>query len=151
MRTTKIRTFVASLLVLGAISPLLAAPADQVRIRVASYKALGAAFKAVNDAVRAGDARSPQFQNAVTRIQASARQQYTLFPRGSGPQPGVKTSARAEIWSQAPRFRAAQDAFARQANAFSRAAGTGNVDLIRTEARKLGATCKGCHDSYRDE
>lgn len=129
--------------------PLLANPAGDVRSRIAGYRDLGAAFKAVNDGLRGGNAQPAQIQQQARRIVAASQAQYRWFPAGSGAQAGVKTAAKPEIWAQAPRFRAAQDAFAAQAAQFQRAAAGGNVDAIRSEARKLGGTCKGCHDTFR--
>jgi cytochrome c556 len=134
-----------------AAAPLIAAPADQVRLRVSTYRSLGAAFKTVTDALRSGQLQTPQVRQAAARIGDVARRQYGLFPAGSGPRPGVKTAARPEIWSRAREFRAAQDAFARQANVFQRAVNGGNADAIRSEARKLGGACKSCHDNFRVE
>lgn len=131
--------------------PVLAAPADQIRTRVAGYKQLGAAYKAVNDALRRGEPQPAVLQKSAAAIAASARSQYKWFPAGSGPQKGVRTDARREIWTNAKGFRAAQDAFARQAIAFQKIAGTGEVARIKVEARKLGATCKSCHDQFRVE
>lgn len=142
------RTAIAAVAVAALAAPLLAAPADTVRSRIAAYKDLGGAFKTVNDNLR-GTPNVAAIQQAVGRINGAARGQYAWFPRGTGPQAGVKTGAKAEIWTQARQFRAAQDAFAAQAGALQRAATSGNVDAIRAEARKLGGTCKGCHDTFR--
>jgi cytochrome c556 len=71
------------------------------------------------------------------------------FPAGSGPQPGVKTAAKPEIWTKPADFRRAQDAFIAQAAAFQNTANGGDVDAIRAGVRSLGATCKGCHDQFR--
>lgn len=141
----------AALLLAAAGAPLLAAPADQVRVRVAGYKQLGASFKAVNDGLRSPSPPMPQMQAAARRIRAVASQQYGWFPSGSGPRPGVKTAAKAEIWAQGARFRQLQDGFAAQANAFQRAADGGNAGAIRIAARSLGASCKACHDQFRAE
>lgn len=81
-----------------ALSPLGAAPADQVRTRVNAYRALGAAYKTVNDAVRSGQLQAPQVRQAAAQIGNAAKQQYSLYPAGSGPRPGVKTAAKPEIW-----------------------------------------------------
>jgi cytochrome c556 len=134
-----------------AVTPLMAAPADQVRARVGTYRALGAAFKAINDAVRSGQLQTPQVRQAAARIGHVARQQYALFPAGSGLRRGVKTAAKPEIWSRGRDFRAAQDAFARQAAVLQRAVAGGDAGAIRLEARKLGGTCKSCHDRFRVE
>lgn len=144
------RAALGAIAVAALAAPLLAAPADTVRTRIAGYKELGGAFKAVTDGLR-GDANVPAIQQAAQRINASARAQYAWFPRGTGPQRGIKTGAKPEIWSQPAQFRAAQDAFARQAATLQRVAAGGNVDAIRAEARKLGGTCKGCHDNFRNQ
>lgn len=137
--------------VIAVGGPVIAGPADQVHVRVAGLRALGNAFKAVNDGLRGGGPVQPQqMQLYAGQILKAAHDQYGWFPAGSGPQPGVKTAAKAEIWTRAQEFRAAQDAFARQANAFSRAAASGDSTAIRTEGRKLGAACKSCHDTFRE-
>jgi cytochrome c556 len=142
-------TVLASLGAFAIATPLLATPADQVKSRIASYRELGAAFKNVNDALRGPTPPVMILQISSRTIQNMARAQYTLFPAGTGAEAGVKTKAKPEIWSQAARFRAAQDAFAAQAGAFDRAVRSGNMDAVRAETRKLGGTCKGCHDQFR--
>ncbi|MBW8753703.1 MAG: cytochrome c [Sphingomonadales bacterium] len=139
----------ASLALAGIAAPLLAAPADQVKTRVAGLRELGAAFKAVNDGLRSPTPQTILIQMSARQIRNAAQQQYNWFPVGSGPQPGVKTAAKAEIWSQPARFRQLQDGFAAQAAAFQTAAGSGNVDAIRAAARSLGGSCKACHDEFR--
>jgi cytochrome c556 len=88
-------------------------------------------------------------QMAARQIRNASNAMRNWFPAGSGPQPGVKTAAKPEIWTQAAAFRQKQDAFAAQAVAFQNAANSGNVDAIRAASRSLGATCKGCHDQFR--
>jgi len=134
---------------LAAATPLLAAPVDTIRTRIAGYRELGAAFKAVNDGLRSGDPQPAALQAAAQKIRSVSQQQYRWFPAGSGAAPGVRSKARSEIWTQGARFKAAQDAFAAQAIVFERASRTGNVEAIGAEARKLGGTCKGCHDNFR--
>ncbi len=134
-----------------AVTPLVAAPADQVRTRINTYRALGAAFKTVNDALRSGQVQTPRVRQAAAQIGNVSRLQYSLFPAGSGPRPGIKTAAKPEVWSRGRDFRAAQDAFARQAATFQQAVAGGDAGAIRLEARKLGGTCKSCHDSFRVE
>lgn len=144
-----LRPIVVASLFIGSFAALAAVPADQIRSRVAGYRALGAAFKSASDAIRSGDFRSAQFQQSASQIAAAARNQYQWFPVGSGPQSRVKTAAKSDIWSNKNEFRSAQDAFARQAIAFERAVRAGGDAEIRAEARKLGAQCKSCHDKFR--
>jgi len=141
--------WIVPILLMTAAAAIAATPADTIRSRIANYRALGAAFKTTNDTVRAGGFRSPALRQAAARISAAARNQYAWYPAGSGPQSRVRTAAKAEIWTRAHEFRAAQDAFARQATAFERIVASGNEAAIRAGARQLGASCKGCHDSFR--
>ncbi len=137
-------------LVLGIVAaPLLAAPADTVRTRIAGLRELGAAFKNVNDGLRGGQAQTIMIQQSAREIRNAAQAQYQWFPAGTGANPAWKTAAKPEIWAQAARFRAAQDNFRAQADAFQRAAMSGNATAIRASARTLGASCKGCHEQFR--
>jgi cytochrome c556 len=130
-------------------APLLAAPADLVKARVAGYKQMGAAFKAVTDGIRSGSQTPTILRQSSATIVLAARNQYRWFPVASRPQAGLKTHAKSEIWSDPKGFRARQDAFARQAVVFQKVAAGGDAALIKSEARKLGAACKACHDQYR--
>jgi len=126
----------------------IAAPTNIVGTRIAGFRELGAAFKAVNDGLR-GEPQTILIQQSARQIRNAASQMPGWFPQGSGPRPGVKTASKAEIWTQQPKFKAAQDAFIAQAARFQQVANSGNAAAMRVEARKLGATCKGCHDSFR--
>lgn len=140
--------FAAGALAAG-VPALQAAPSDIVKARINGFRELGAAFKAVNDGSRGSELQTVLIQQSARQIRNAARDQYRWFPQGSGPQPGVKTAAKPEIWSQAPQFRALQDAFARQADVFFQTANSGSPAAVRAEARKLGGACKSCHDSFR--
>ena len=140
----------AGVIALGALAAaLIAAPADTIRARIASYRELGAAFKAVNDGLRGSEIQTVLIGQYARQIRNASRAQYTLFPAGTGPQPGIKTNAKAEIWKKPAEFRAAQDAFVRAADSFQAAVNKGNPAAIKSEARKLGASCKSCHDAFR--
>lgn len=128
-------------------APVWAGAPDQVRVRAAGFRQLGAAFKAVNDGLRAGDLA--KVRQASGQIGGAARALPGWFPRGSGPQPGVKTLAKPEVWTRAGDFRAASDNFSRAVQSFQRVAAGGDLAAIRGEARRLGATCKACHDTFK--
>jgi cytochrome c556 len=146
------RSRILAALSLGLIgAPLLAAPADVVRARIAGLRELGAAFKNANDALRGGEPQTIMIRQSAREIVSAARAQYQWFPAGTGPNPAWKTAARPDIWTQTARFRAAQDNFARAADAFQRAAMGGNADAMRSSARTLGATCKACHDQFKNQ
>lgn len=142
------RAILGLALVAALAAPLLASPADTVKSRISAYRELGTAFKGVNDGLR-GEPQTVILQQYARQIRNFAKMQYTLFPADSGPQPGVKTLALPAIWAKPAQFKAAQDAFTNQAAAFQKAVSGGNAAAIRAEARKLGGSCKGCHDQFR--
>jgi cytochrome c556 len=130
--------------------PVVAAVSDTVRTRIAGYRELGAAFKGANDGLR-GEPQIVLLQQSARQIGNAAKQQYAWFPLGSGAQVGVTTAAKATIWTDPKGFKAVQDSFARQAEVFKKSVSSGNAATIRAEARKLGGTCKACHDKYRNK
>ncbi|MCX7863549.1 MAG: cytochrome c [Novosphingobium sp.] len=137
-----------------ATSGLLALPAgaasiDAVRSRIDGYRELGAAFKGVNDALRGREVQTVILSQYARQIRNHARNQYAWFPPGSDASTGIKTLVKPEIWTRPAQFRAAQDAFARSAEAFQRTVQGGDARAIRNAARALGATCKACHDAFR--
>lgn len=146
--TARWRFCALALAAAAVATPLLAAPADAVRTRVAGFRELGAAFKAVNDGLR-GDVQTVLIAQSARQIRNAAHAQYEWFPAGSGPQAGVKTRAKPEIWLQPAKFKAAQDAFAKAADDFQRVSAGKDVSAIRAGAQKLGGTCKSCHDAFR--
>ncbi len=144
----------ASLLLATASVPLQAAnppaqsAANAVRARIAAYRELGAAFKNAMDSLR-GEPQLIMIRQSAREIKSASQGQYNWFPAGTGPRPPLKTLAKPEIWTRAAEFRAAQDNFARQADAFQAAAASGNAAAIRSAARSLGGACKNCHDTFR--
>lgn len=150
--TTPSRLFLAlaALVAAGVAVPAVAGAPEVARSRIETYRELGAAFKGINDGLRASEVQTVLIAQSARQVRNVAQAQYTLFPAGSGPQPGVKTNARPEIWSQAGKFKAAQDSFAKAAGAFQQAVNAKNVAAMRTQAKALGATCKGCHDAFRN-
>lgn len=151
MRRVTIARYGASAVALALAAPLLAAPTDAVATRVAGLRELGAAFKNVNDQIKSGTPQAMILQISARQIVSAARAQYGWFPAGSGPQPGVKTAAKPEIWAQPVQFKAAQDAFAAQAAVFAKAVATNDLDAIRAQAKLLGQTCGACHRGFRVE
>ena len=154
MRRSPVRQMIAPAVLMGAAlalaaSPLFAAPADDARSRIAGFRELGASFKTVNDALHNPEPQTILIQMAARQIVNSSKALPTWFPAGSGLDSGAKTRAKPEIWKQAAKFKAAQNVFATQALLFQKAAQSGMAPAIQAQARKLGLTCKGCHDSFR--
>jgi len=60
-----------------------------------------------------------------------------------------KSSAKAEIWSDAAGFKSAQTKFEGAVVKLSAAADAGDLDRLRAAFGEVGASCKACHDAYR--
>lgn len=136
-------------LIFFAATAAYAAPAGTVHTRIAGFRELGAAFKAVNDGLRSDQPQTILILQSARQIRNAANQMPSWFPAGSGPEVGVKTAARREIWLEPGKFKSEQDRFIASAAKLQAAANSGSLDLMRKEARGLGATCKSCHDSFR--
>jgi cytochrome c556 len=126
-------------------------PEAAIKIRVEGFRELGAAFKAVHDALQGSSPQTILLQMSARQIVQSSHDIYGWFPAGSGPESGLKTKAKAEIWSDPAGFKKAQDGLAAEATAFQAAAASNNIDIIQSEAAKLGQACKSCHEQFRTE
>jgi cytochrome c556 len=91
----------------------------------------------------------PEFLQSHANALADAGAQLTmLFPEGSGE---GETHALPAIWEEPEKFGAAV-AKAEKATAELRdAAASGDRKAIVSAFKALGQSCKGCHESYREE
>ena len=151
-RRTRRLAPVALLLGLAATTAWAASPAitTAVSARRANFKEIGGAFKSVNDEIKSG---SPDF-NAVRPlardIAARSAQLSKYFPRGSGPESGAKTRAKAAIWSDYATFSKLQADMVASANALNAAAQRGDTAGLASARTTLGGACKACHDRFRE-
>ena len=72
---------------------------------------------------------------------------WTAFPAGSDK--GHPNRAKANIWSDAAGFKAAEDKFVAEIAKLDAAVRSGQADSLKTAFGPVGGTCKGCHDNYR--
>lgn len=117
--------------------------------RELGFKSLGRAYKQLNDTLRTGSPDKVVVAAALKDIGAARRDIYTWFPADSAPPPGVETSTKPEIWTKPAAFKSKLDGFALQADILMKVGATGDKAALATEARKLGTTCKACHDMFR--
>lgn len=61
------------------------------------------------------------------------------------------TKAKAEIWTEADKFRAAAARMQDEMVKLNAAAKGGNLDALKAAAGEVGKACKGCHDDFRRE
>lgn len=62
-----------------------------------------------------------------------------------------ETDAKSAIWENKDKFDSGMDALAENAAALAEAAKSGDMNVIKPVFGKLGKTCKGCHDDFRNE
>ena len=123
--------------------------AGVIKDRQAHYKEIGKATKGVYDSLKSGSPNVPTIQGYAKVIDNLAPQIPSWFPAGSGPEAGVKTGAKPEIWTKNAEFKAAALNFATEAHKFNQVASGGNAAAIQAEFPKLGLACKNCHDQFR--
>jgi cytochrome c556 len=121
-----------------------------VNARKANYKEIGGAFKTINDEIKTGSPDLNTIRPLAKDIFTRASGQLKYFPQGSGPQVGVKTRAKAAIWSDQAGFKQAHGDMVAAASALQDAASRGDIAALTAARTKLGATCKTCHDKYRE-
>jgi len=71
-----------------------------------------------------------------------------VFPVGSGK---GKTEALPAIWEDKAEFKIAMDKFVTAAEDMASASGSGDMGEIGPAIKALGGSCKGCHDSFKEE
>ncbi len=120
-----------------------------IQARQGHFKEIGKAAKAMSEQLKSSTPAVPVIQSAVKQIDALAPQLPSWFPAGSGPAAGVKTQAKAEIWTKPDEFKRDAAAFADAAHKLDLIAGGGDLSAIRAQAQVMGQTCKTCHEAFR--
>jgi cytochrome c556 len=114
-----------------------------------NFKAQGAAFKAILDELKKDAPDQSVLSGNATKLKASSLALPSWFPKGSGPESGVKTDAKAEVWNDAAGFAAASKRFQAESAKLQTLAAAGDVAGMKGQARAVGGACKNCHDTYR--
>ena len=143
-------------LTIGAVAGIVTAAAaqtggmaDTIHGRQARYKQMGGAMKGISDQLHAGAPSIPAIQQSSRLLVTYAPQLLRWFPRGSGEEAGVRTRARAEIWSDALGFRHAGATLLVAVRTLNDAARRGDIDAVRAAMPQVAHACSGCHDDYR--
>ena len=69
-----------------------------------------------------------------------------LFGSGAG-----DTKAKAEIWSDNAKFKAAAEKMQGEMSKLAVAAKSGNLDTLKAAFGPVGAACKACHEDFRKD
>ncbi|MET0311259.1 MAG: cytochrome c [Burkholderiaceae bacterium] len=68
---------------------------------------------------------------------------------GPGYDKGAPSKAKPEIWTEQAKFKEHSDKLVAESAKLAAAAKTGNLDNLKTAFGATAATCKACHDAYR--
>jgi cytochrome c556 len=144
---------VVSGLALSACSP----PVDDspggkaAQARHDGFEELGKAAKSLNDQLESSTPNFTVIRSSATKIATLAPQVKDWFPAGSGPQDGKRTDAKAEVWTRPAEFERAHARLMDATNALTATVETGDTAAIAASAKTLGAACKNCHDTFKDD
>jgi cytochrome c556 len=133
----------------GAIVAQSTAPADIIKLRQDSLKDMGAQMKAIGDQLKSGKPDKAVTVEAAKKLAAYSKALPNWFPTGTGPESGVKTAAKPEIWTQRADFEAAAAKLPPEADKLVLVADSGDADAIGAQMKAVGGTCGACHKSFR--
>jgi cytochrome c556 len=117
--------------------------------RQAHYKELNGAFRAINEQLRSETPDKAAIGVGAGKMKALGADLASWFPKGSGPEAGVKTAAKVEIWTDAEGFAAAATKLQAETAKLADVAAAGDMDAIKAQVRATAGACKTCHDKYR--
>jgi len=129
-----------------------AAPGDAalIKSRQDKLRDLGSALKAVDDEIKK---RSPDWDGVVipNAQNVESRSSFLLkwFPKGTGPEAGVKTYALPAIWQKPDDFNRLGKAAHAEAAKLAQVAQGKDAGAVRAQVIATGKACKACHDPYR--
>ena len=115
------------------------------------FEAMGDAMKGLSTQLRSGAPVPAEMQKHSAAIAKQAPLIKTWFPKGSGPESGVKTDAKAEIWTDTTTFLSLAGNLEVESKKLVAAANAPNFDaaVFTAQLRATGGSCKACHDKFR--
>jgi cytochrome c556 len=139
----------ASCLVIGGA---VAGPAEvaQIKPRQDKLRDMGGALKAITDELKKGNVDwDNTIQPNAKTIKDRSAFLLNWFPKGSGPEAGVKTYALPAIWQKNDDFVKLGKAAQAEAVKLDQIATAKDLNGLKSQAVTLGKACKACHDNYR--
>jgi len=149
-------------MILGAIAALALAgfagassaeqnPAAVAQARHEHFKQIGGAAKNISDQLKSGKPVVSEVQMYAKRLDDLAPQLPSWFPAGTGPDAGIKTHAKADVWTKPGEFKTDAAAFAVEAHKLNVAALSGDIAAVGAQMTAVGKTCKTCHTTFREK
>lgn len=126
--------------------PTFATPQDAIKYRQATLKEMQQNFKRVAD-MAGGRA---EFEAKTAEASAARAAELIKLPWaafGPGTEGGKASPA---IWKEQDKFKAAAAKAEAEVGKLAVAAKTGSLDAIKAAIGPAGASCKACHDAFRE-
>ena len=145
------KTRIAALVAAGvtATAAWAGTPAETILARQANFKQMARAFKAVSDQLKQSAPDVTTIRTSAGIILQSAERVHSGFPRGTGPEAGVKTAALPLIWQRGRDFQGHANQLVTAARNLQRVSAGNDINAIKAAVPGLGSACKGCHDTYK--
>jgi cytochrome c556 len=131
----------------GAQAPQ-AAVADLIKGRQAAMMLSGVAMASIKGSLDAGQPVASQ-RFSTRSLARWAHAVPGMFPAGSGPEAGVRTNAKPEIWADRAGFEARAADYAAAADRLAELAAGEDAAAFGAQWTAVRATCQACHDSYK--
>ena len=122
-------------------------PEDAIKYRKSAFTVMNAQFAQIGAMVQGKvpyDAKVAADSAAV--VEVMAKLPWAAF--GEGTDKG-ETKAKSEIWTEAAKFKEAQDKLMTESVKLAAASKTGKLDDLKTAFAATGGSCKNCHENYR--
>ena len=148
MQRRTIGILVGIVTMLGASLPVIAdsTPEDAMDYRIAVMTSLRGHIGAASMIARGLIENTGQLMGHAEGLSNGAAEIENLFPAGSAVNDSKALPA---VWSEPEKFAAAAEAAVEATAAFEVAAASGDPEAISAAFRKVGGSCKGCHDDFR--
>jgi cytochrome c556 len=132
------------------LGPMPKTPAGKAAYqRHQNFKTQGATFKGIIDELKKDSPDMKLLADNSTKLKGLASQLPTWFPKGSGVESGMKTDAKAEVWTDAAGFAAAANRLQVETSKLQALGAAGDLAGFKAQVRAVGGACKNCHDKYR--
>ena len=147
------KALVNSLLVTAAV--VLAAPAhaqfakpeDAVKYRQAAFRLMGNHMGRINAQLKADKPDLRVIQSSAALVET-----FSLLPfEAFGPGTDKNTEAKAEVWKEPAKFKAAAEKMQAEAAKLVATTKGGDVKAIQTQFGAVGGSCKACHDDFKNK
>lgn len=129
-------------------------PEDMIKLRKAGYAFMGWNMGKIKGMVdNASSFNKDQVISAANVVAAIANSGMgALYGTGTDKDIGdQKTSVKPEFFQRPDRVKELASSYVKEANELQRVAVSGDIDAVKAQFGKVGASCKACHDEFKKQ